>query len=223
MAALKRLTVLPNGTVQYSRIEERIHVLSHMAGILMGVVMLLVVWNGYTTAIGRISGTVFACSLLLLYSASCLYHGMPAAHPKIRRAMQVIDHCSIFVLIAGTGTPFILCSMSTLSISVAAFYNVLMWGCAIVGIILLTISLKRFKRLSIVLYLIMGFSVLVQHDGLQAALGSAGYSLLIGGGLIYCIGLTFYSVKVQWTHAIFHVLCLVASVMHCVCVVLYVI
>lgn len=223
MTAVKRLKILSNGTVQYSHIEEQIHVLSHLIGVFLGAAMLFAVWKNDTTAIGRIAGTVFACSLLLLYSASCLYHSIPLRHPKIRRVMQIVDHCSIFVLIAGTGTPFILCSMSTFSVSAAAFYNVLMWGCAVVGIVLLSISLKKFKGLSIVLYLIMGFSVMAQHNGLKTVLGPTGYGLLLIGGILYCLGLVLYSIKIKWTHAIFHILCVIASMMHCACVILYVV
>lgn len=132
--------------------------------------------------------------------------------------MQIVDHCSIFLLIAGSGTPFILCSISQMSIPAAALYNLLLWGCAIVEIVLLSISLARFKRISIVLYLVMGFSFLAQIASLKASLGNAGFLLLAAGGALYCIGLVLYSIKVRWMHAAFHILCITASVLHCICI-----
>lgn len=176
-----------------------------------------------SSSVGLISGMVFAVSMITLYTSSCLYHGISLDHPKAKHILQLIDRCSIFILIAGSGTPFVLCAISKLSVLAAGVYNLLMWSCAILGIILLCISLTRFKRISIVLYLIMGLSFFAQNAALKASLGSAGYMLLLGGGILYCVGLIFYSIKIRWTHSIFHVLCVVASAMHCVCILLYVI
>lgn len=223
MIAIKRLAVNASGAVQYSQAEEYVHVVSHMVGVLLGIVSIFLTLQYCSDKIGLISGIVFSASLILLYTASCTYHGVPYKHLQVKRILQVIDHSSIFILIAGTGTPFILCAISTFSVPAAAFFNLLMWGCAAVGIILLTISIRRFKHLSIVLYLAMGFSVLAKASELKAVLGSAGFALLLAGGIVYCIGLVFYSIKVRWTHSVFHVLCIAGSMIHCICIMQYVI
>lgn len=195
---------------------------SHAVGILLGFLAIVLTIQCHKDRIGFLAGMFFAASLILLYTASCLYHGIPDSHPRAKRILQVIDHCSIFVLIAESGTPFILCVIGRFSIPSAAVYNLLLWGCAVVGIILLSISLKKFKRLSIVLYLIMGFSILAKTAELKAALGMIGFSLLVAGGIIYCVGLAFYSIKMRWFHAAFHVLCIIASTLHCICVFVYI-
>lgn len=161
-----------NGTYLYSKPEEAFHVASHAVGILLGFLAIVLTIQCHKDRIGFLAGMFFAASLILLYTASCLYHGIPDSHPRAKRILQVIDHCSIFVLIAESGTPFILCVIGRFSIPSAAVYNLLLWGCAVVGIILLSISLKKFKRLSIVLYLIMGFSIPCKNSGVKKRLSA---------------------------------------------------
>lgn len=215
---MNQLPIMKDGTARYTQAEEYLHVASHLPGILLGIGMVFCTVQYHSSFIGLIAGIVFAISLIVLYASSSLYHGMSTAHPHAKRALQVVDHCSIFLLIAGSGTPFVLCSISRVSIPAAALYNLLLWGCAILGIVLLSISLARFKRLSIILYLVMGFSFLAQSAALKTSLGNTGFLLLVAGGALYCVGLVLYSIKVRWMHVAFHILCIIASVLHCICI-----
>lgn len=218
---MKYTLQVKDGMTQYTREEERFHVCSHLVGILVGIATLIYTLSSHQSEVSLLGGTVFGISLVLLYSVSCLYHGTDSSHAKLKRIFQVMDHCTIFILIAGTGTPLVLCVLGQYSPQIATTYNLFLWGCALLGSILLVISMKRFKAVSIGLYLIMGFSALRYTGLFLEGLGQLGFMLFVAGGISYCIGLVFYSIKVKWTHSIFHVLCMMGTLFHCACIWLY--
>jgi hemolysin III len=211
-----------DGLPQYAPAEEKVHVISHLFGVAMGICMVLTALAKDVSRSERYSGIAFGISLILLYAASCVYHGIRPQYVRLKRTFRIIDHCSIFILIAGSSTPFTLCVLGKAEPQAGQFYNLLIWAIVAVGIVLLVIDLDRFRNVSILLYLVMGFSVTLKGGLLKAGIGEAGFAVVVAGGVAYCIGLILYSIKIRWTHAAFHVLCIVGSALHCACVYAYI-
>lgn len=136
-----------------------------------------------------------------------------------------MDHCSIFVLVAGTCTPFILSLIGRSGDWTEWIFYAVVWLIALGGIALLGVDLKRFKSIAIVLYVFMGALLVFRAGDLREMLGPEGLALLLAGGGAYLVGLLFYGLasRHEWMHGVFHVLCLAGSVLHCVCIGAYVI
>ena len=156
---------------------------------------------------------VYAISLVVLYLCSTLYHSI--ASPRAKEVLRVFDHCTIFLLIAGTYTPF---TLVTLREKGGWLLFGAIWGAAVVGITLNAISLRRFEKLSLVCYVVMGWAVVFHAGTLAAALSPAGLWLLVAGGLCYTGGIVFYSIHRPYLHGIWHLFVLAGSVCHFLCI-----
>lgn len=207
---------------RYSAAEEQFNMLSHLAGTVLGFAMIIFSLFFARRFETMASGLVFGGSLILLYLASCVYHGLPLRYPKIKSFFQVVDHCSIFLLCAGTCTPFIFAAFQDAPAWQGWIFNLSIWGISIFGIVLLVRDMNKYKKVSIALYVLIGLAILSQGRSIQSAIGTQGYEFLLAGGVIYCIGLVLYAIKRPWMHSIFHVLCLIASTLHCVSVAGYI-
>lgn len=132
--------------------------------------------------------------MIILYTMSSIYHGLS---PKIKgkKVMQILDHCSIFLLIAGSYTPFTLCTLRESSSVLGWSIFGIIWGAAIIGIILNSIDLKKYKKFSMICYLLMGWCIIFKMPLLFEKLGIAGCTLLILGGIIYTIGAALYGIR----------------------------
>lgn len=132
--------------------------------------------------------------MIILYTMSSIYHGL---NPKIKgkKVMQVLDHCSIFLLIAGSYTPFTLCSLREYNQVTGWTIFGIIWGMAIIGIVLNAIDLKKYKRFSMICYLIMGWCIIIKMNVLPSLIGKAGCALLVIGGIVYTIGAILYGVR----------------------------
>lgn len=210
----------------YTRGEEIFNMVSHIIGGVVGIVAIVlcsVVAAKHHNAPGVVSGVVFGCSLLILYTMSSIYHGLNP-NLKAKKVLQIIDHCSIFLLIAGSYTPFCLCTLREYNVALGWSIFGIIWGIAILGIVLNSIDLKKFKVFSMICYLIMGWCIILKVNVLIDSLGITGFSLLLGGGIFYTVGAILYGLgkKKKWMHSIFHVCCVISSVMHLLCVLLYV-
>lgn len=211
----------PKPSTQYSSLEEILHSASHGVGLLLsiaGLVLLVdlaLVRGGarLVTACG-----VFGVTLILLYLASTLYHGI--SNTRAKRVLRMLDHSAIYLLIAGTYTPFTLVSLGGTRGWI--LFGVV-WGLAILGIVLKVVAMGRFKWLSIVLYLGMGWLALVALEPMIAAVGPAGMWLVFLGGMAYTSGLIFYALRRPYCHAIWHGFVLAGSILHFFAVLLYVI
>lgn len=216
------LPVRQDGLPQYTTQEEYIHVISHLFGILLGLVVLIYsLINGNSIYI-LLSGVIFGISLMLLYTASCCYHGMPRRYRYAKQMLRIADHCSIFILIAESSTPFTLCVLRPKNLQIGWEFTLFVWAVAVIGIVLIVIDLKKFEKLSILLYLVMGFGVITQGGVIQKGIGETGFALIIAGGISYLIRLILYSIKIRWTHVMFHVLCVIGSALHCLCICSYI-
>lgn len=198
----------------YSRGEELINTLSHSIGALLasaGLLLMLIKAIGHRDAVVLLSAVVYGISLLTLYTMSALYHGSPAKAPR-RRVFRVLDHCSIFLLIAGSYTPF---ALITLRHSGGPVLLLVVWGIAIAGIVLNAISVDRFHTISQIGYLGMGWAVAFLIRPLVAAMHPVGLWLLIAGGLCYTGGIVFYLIKrVPYFHSVWHFFVLGGSLCH---------
>lgn len=132
--------------------------------------------------------------MILLYTMSSIYHGLS---PKLKgkKVMQVLDHCSIFLLIAGSYTPFTLCTLRQNDPVTGWVIFGVIWGMAAIGIIFNSIDLKKYKRFSMICYLVMGWCIIVKAPLLPSLLGTAGCTLLVLGGVVYTIGAILYGVR----------------------------
>ncbi len=210
----------------YSKGEEIFNMTSHIVGGVLGVVatVLCIVFaaihrNGY----GVVSGAIYGVTMIILYTMSSIYHGLkPQRYSK--RVFQVLDHCSIFLLIAGSYTPFALVSFREYNTALGWTIFGVIWAMAILGIILNSIDIKKFKKFSMICYLGMGWCVIFTVNLLPKLLGIAGVVLLAVGGLAYTIGAILYGIgkKHKWMHSIFHLFILLGSILQFFCILLYV-
>ena len=199
----------------YSKGEEIFNMVSHIVGAAMGVAALV---------LGIIFSAIYGITLILLYTMSSIYHGL-SPKLKAKKVLQIIDHCSIFLLIAGTYTPFCLCTLREYNVALGWTIFGIVWGLAIIGIVLNSIDLKKFKIFSMICYLVMGWCIVAKINVVYNALGILGFTLLLGGGIVYTIGAIFYVVgkKKKWMHSIFHLACVLGSILQLLCVLLFVI
>ncbi|PSV42898.1 PAQR family membrane homeostasis protein TrhA [Photobacterium indicum] len=198
----------------YSVTEEIANSVSHGLGLIFGIVGLVLLLNQGNAEnadfMSMASLSIYGSSIILLYLASTLYHAIP--YERAKRALKTFDHSAIFLLIAGTYTPFLLISLRTpLAITLMS----VIWGLAIIGIALKIIFVYRFKRLSLITYLTMGWlSVIVVYQ-LAISISTGGLVLLGLGGVIYSLGVFFYvNKRIPYNHAIWHMFVLGGTVCH---------
>ena len=216
MNSTKPATALAEGArfrSEHTAREEFIHAISHGAGFIaaaIGLIFLLIAAHTRGTTSDLIGVSIFGASLLLLYGASTLYHGLPESRGK--DVMRKLDHIAIYLLIAGTYTPFLLAEAPGLS---SGFFLALIWGLAGFGIILELVRKSSTRKTSMVIYLGMGWLAVFTLEPLLRAVGLAGLVLLILGGLTYSIGVVFYAWnKLPYNHAIWHGFVLGGSTLH---------
>jgi hemolysin III len=205
----------------YPPVEEWVNIVSHAAGLLLGIAGLVFLVLRATThgnAWHVASFAVFGGSLVVLYAASTIYH---SSRNEIRRArLRTLDHAAIYVLIAGTYTPF---TLVTLEGPVGWTLFAVTWGMAAVGITLKLFFTGRYNLVSTLMYIFMGWVMLFAVRPLIDAFGGDGMAWLIAGGIAYTLGAIFYSIpRLPFGHAIFHVFVLVGSGCHFVAVYFFV-
>ena len=211
----------------YTKGEEIFNMVSHIVAAAMGIaaIVLCVVFSAmHNNPYGIASGIVFGITLLLLYTMSSIYHGL---NPKLKakKVFQVIDHCSIFLLIAGSYTPFTLCTLREYNPALGWSIFGVIWGMAILGVVFNAIDLKSYKSFSMICYLTMGWLIIFKINIVWEALGNIGFLLLLFGGIVYTIGAVLYGLgkKQKWMHSIFHLCCFFGSLLHFLCILLFVI
>jgi len=209
------------GIKYYSPIEEKINIISHAIGFILSIVALVLMVT-YASLHGDVwhivSFSIFGTSLMILYAASTLYHS--AKKSKLRSRLKVIDHASIYVLIAGTYTPF---TLVTLNGVVGWVIFGISWGLALTGIILKLFFTGKYNLLSTIMYVLMGWVIVFAIKPLINNLPKEGLLWLLAGGIAYTIGAIIYSIKkIKFNHAIFHMFVLIGSFCHFISVFFYV-
>lgn len=207
----------------YSTSEEIANAVTHGVAALMSIAGLAILvgfavaYSGSPTVITAVS--VFGASMIFLYVASTLYHAIP--NPKAKQILQRLDHSMIFVLIAGSYTPFCLVTLKGVT---GIGLCIAVWSIAIVGIALQGVLIKQSKWLNSLLYLAMGWLVLLVIEPLIESLPNTGLWLLTAGGLSYSLGVIFYVWKtLPYSHAIWHLFVFAGTVLQFLAVLLYVI
>ena len=211
----------------YTKGEEIFNMTTHIVGGALGVVALVlcIIFSAiHHNAYGVISSIIYGITMIVLYTMSSIYHGL-RPNTTAKKVFQVLDHCSIFLLIAGSYTPFALCTLREYSTVLGWSIFGIIWGLAILGIVLNAIDLKNFKIFSMICYLIMGWCIIVRINVVIERLGWTGFSLLLGGGIVYTIGAIFYGIgkKKKYMHSIFHLFIFAGSLLQFLCIVLYVV
>jgi hemolysin III len=200
----------------YSEHEERLNIRSHQLGFGLSVIALILMLIK-TIPIGSsymVSSIIFGTSLVMLYAASSLYHSESNSVKRLR--MRTFDHCSIFVLIAGTYTPL---SLITLKGELGWLVFCVVWGIAIAGIGMKLFFTGRFKKTSTTLYVVMGWIILFVGNTLKENIAPVGLDWLLGGEIAYTTGAVLYSIKrLPFNHAIFHCFVLAGSACHFVAI-----
>ena len=208
-------------TTAYSAFEERLHALTHGIGALLSIlalVLMLMMSLQHGDNWHLVSSLVYGGSLILLYSSSTLYHAISAT--TIKRRLRQLDHAAIFILIAGTYTPFTLINLRD-NWGLPLFS--LIWLVAIVGVVIELATGLKYKKLSLSLYLGMGWLVIVAIQPMLQNVATGGLLLLLAGGLSYSVGVIFYAWKRLYLHhAIWHMFVLGGSVLHFFAVYCYV-
>ena len=208
-------------TQHYSPLEEKTNIISHAIGLVFSVVALLLMLLRASESgnfLYIVSAGVFGFSLIALYAASTLYHS--AKDPKVRSRLRVNDHATIYILIAGTYTPF---TLITLNGWVGWAIFGVSWGMAITGVTLKLFFTGKYNVLSTLMYVFMGWIIVFALKPLINNLSSEGLFWLVAGGIAYTTGAIIYSIKkLRFNHAIFHLFVLLGSFCHFIAVYFYV-
>ena len=223
---MKRTKLRDRILPKYTKGEEIFNMTSHIVGGALGIVALVlcvvfaaVHGNGY----GVVSGAIYGVTMVILYTMSSVYHGLNPKR-KAKKVFQVLDHCSIYLLIAGSYTPFALCTLREYSTALGWTIFGVIWFVAILGIILNSIDIKKFRVFSMICYLVMGWCIVFKINLLPELLGTAGFVLLLLGGLAYTIGAILYGLgkKHKYMHSVFHLFILLGSLLQFFTILLYV-
>lgn len=199
---------------QYSQGEDLANSITHGIGMIFGIVGLILLLikaaDHQADTLTMTSMAIYGSSIIVLFMASTLYHAIP--HPQAKRWLKTFDHCAIYLLIAGSYTPFLLVSLRT---PLAIGLMMVIWTIALIGIIMKVAFVYRFKKLSLMTYLVMGWLSLIVIYQLAVHLDIGGLTLLAVGGLVYSVGVIFYVAKrIPFNHAIWHGFVLAGCVCH---------
>jgi hemolysin III len=204
-----------------SRTEEHLNVFTHVIGAVLGIsgLILLIIFESHKTSWSLFSVLVYGISTIVLFSASSLYHS--AKNETRKHYFRIVDHISIYLLIAGTYTPVLLITLEQ-SLGWTLFFVV--WGIALFGVILKLFFTGRFEIFSTSLYLIMGWLIIFDFSSLSNLMYSDGILLLFAGGLAYTLGIVFYVIeKIPYNHVIWHLFVLAGAIFHFFMIFFYVI
>ena len=206
---------------RYTLGEELFNSISHGIGACLSVaalVLCIVRAALHGTAAGVVGASIYGSTLVILYCMSTLYHAI--TNQTARRVFRVFDHTSIYLLIAGTYTPI---TLVTLKGAVGWTLFGIVWGIAVLGIVLNAISIERFKKFSMVSYIVMGWAVVISVKDIIANMPRGGLIFLLLGGIAYTVGIIFYALKkVKFMHSVWHFFVLAGSILQFFAVYFYV-
>jgi len=208
----------------YTKGEEIFNMTSHIVGAAIGVAALalcIVVSAIHRNGYGLAGSIVYGISMIILYTMSSVYHGLRDGMAK--RVMQVLDHCTIYLLIAGTYTPILLSAMRPIDPVSSWVLLGVVWGLSAVAITLTAIDLKRYNVFSMICYIGMGWCILLRVPLLIQGVGWGGFWLILLGGVCYTIGAVLYGMgrKRKYMHSVFHLFVVAGSVLHLIAILVY--
>lgn len=209
----------------YTRGEEIGNTLSHAIGIAFGLVVLiscLAISISKNDPWSVVGSAIYGISMLILYTASTLYHGIQ--NTTLKKVLQVVDHCTIYLLIGGTYTPILFSAIRQIYPTWCWVIFAFVWGLAVIGTVFTAIDLKKYAKFSMVCYLLMGWCILLSGKIAYDAISLSGMLWLHAGGVAYTIGAVLYGLgkKRRYMHFAFHLLALLGSILHYVCIIGYI-
>lgn len=214
---MKKVTV-PKYTIG----EEIVNSISHGLGIILGIVALVltIVFSAKNNnTIGIVSSCIYGSTMIIMYTISCLYHAL-SPKLKAKKVFRVIDHCDIYLFIAGCYTPYCLSLIGGVT---GWVIFAIIWACAVIGVLLNAIDLEKFIIPSVLMYLVMGWMIIFSYDSIATLLPTPGLVLLIAGGISYTVGAILYAIgsKKKYFHSIFHFFVLLGSILQFFSILLY--
>lgn len=202
--------------------EERLNYISHGIGTLLaiaGSIVIIIFAATYSDTWGIVAASIYGFTLILLYAMSTMYHMI--SNEKAKSFFRTLDHSTIYLLIAGSYTPY---SLVTIRGTMGWVVFGIVWGCAVIGIILNALSVERYKKVSLMLYLISGWTAVIAIKPIVENLAANGLILMIIGGIFYTGGIVFYVMKKhKYFHGIWHFFVLGGSIAHYFSILLYVV
>lgn len=213
---MERIKLCDRKLPDYTVGEEVFNTISHIFGAFLGVVILalcVIVSALHGNVWGVVGSAVYGVSMITLYTISSVYHGMKAGIGKI--VMQTMDHCTIYCLIAGTYTPILLSGIRPVSPVCCWILFGVVWGCAAIATVFTAIDLKKYRVLSMICYIGMGWCIVFAIEPAMRALPMASLAWILAGGIAYTLGAILYGVgtKVRYMHSVFHLFVVLGSLL----------
>ena len=209
---------------RYTKGEEIFNMVTHIVGGGIGVLtlvfgILISCFKG--SLVSLLSSILFGVSMIALYTVSSIYHGLRSGTAK--KVFQVLDHCTIYFLIAGTYTPMLLCALAPINPLAAYLTFGIVWGFTALAVTLNAIDIKNYKVFSMISYIGIGWSIIFSIIDMYEALGTVGFTLLLAGGVVYTLGTIFFGLgkKIKYFHSIFHIFVIFGSILHSLSVLLF--
>lgn len=223
---MKRTKLIERILPDYTKGEEVFNMVTHIVGGGLGVIYLVlcVIFSAlHNNVWGVVSSAIYGASVISLFTISSVYHGV--THTTGKKVLQVLDHCTIYFMIAGTYTPIMLSGLRKTEPIIAWVVFGVVWGIAALAITLTAIDLKKYNVFSMICYIGMGWCVIFTIVPVYRMLTFWGFMLLLGGGIMYTIGAVIYGigVKKRYMHSLFHIFVDLASLLHFFCIFFYVI
>ena len=221
---MKRTKLAHRPLPNYSRGEEIMNMVTHIAGGAMGIAVLTlcVIRAAFRANIwGVVSSAIYGATMVVMYAISSVYHGLLPSMGK--KVMQVIDHCTIYFLIAGTYTVIVLSALRPAYPYLAWGLFGFQWACTALAATLTAIDLKKYNTFSMICYIGMGWAILPFCRSVIAVLTFPGFLLLLSGGIAYTIGSILYGLggKRKWMHSVFHIFVILGSLLQFLCIFFY--
>ncbi|MBE6718657.1 MAG: hemolysin III family protein [Ruminococcaceae bacterium] len=224
---MKRTKLIDRKLPGYTKGEEIFNMVTHIVGGGFGVIALItcVIYAILKSDVyGIVGSIIYGLSMILLYTMSSIYHGL--TNQTAKKVFQIIDHCTIFLLIAGTYTPIVLCSIRRVNPALGWGIFGFVWGVSILGIVLNAIDLKKYATFSMICYLLLGWCVVFGGKAAIEAIPYRGFIYTLAGGIAYTVGAVFYALgkKKNWRyiHSVFHIFVVLGSILQYIAIIFYI-
>lgn len=222
---MKRTKLIDRILPDYTKGEETFNMVTHIVGGGLGVVYLVLsvlIGAFHSNPWAIVSASVYGASTVALFTMSSVYHGLRPS--MVKKVLQVLDHCTIYFMIAGTYTPITLCTMREKYPVTAWVVFGVVWGLAALGITLTAIDIKKYEKFAMVCYLSMGWCIIIPLKQTVDSIGVGGILWMLAGGILYSIGAVLYriGIKKKYMHSLFHIFVDLASIAQFMGIALYV-
>lgn len=220
---MNRIKLVDRQLPDYSKGEEIFNFVSHIVGgglSVVALVLCIVVAALHSNAYGVVASCIYGVCMISLYTMSSIYHGLRKGTAK--KVFQIIDHCTIYFMIAGSYMPVALCSIREQNTAVGWILFGVVWVLTAIATTFTAIDLEKYKKFSMICYIGMGWCVVFCMKYLYAAIGLAGVMWFVLGGVLYTIGAVIYSFDRKYAHCVFHVFVVLGSIAHFFAIILYV-